>query len=109
MVDYQLFNQYKAAGWKCNTKEEFQKWQETFKEYWNELDFANAEQKQRLLEQIKELKAKKEAYFDKSRTFPKKESFIFRPEEGVAFIRLCNSLSAYLDNLNPKPSKPPEE
>lgn len=100
MIDYNLFNQYKAAGWKCNTKEEFEKWQETFKEYWGELEFSNAEQKQRLLDQIKDLTAKKEAYFEKGRTFQKKESFIFRPEEGAAFIRLCDALSGYLNKMS---------
>lgn len=99
MVDYQLFNQYKAAGWKCNTREEFEKWQETFKEYWNELEFANAEQKQRLLDQIKDLKEKKEAYFNKSRNFAPKSSYIFRENEGLAFERLCNALAGYLQSI----------
>ncbi len=98
MVDYQLFNNYKAAGWKCNTKEEFQKWQETFKEYWNELEFSNAEQKQRLLDQIKDLKEKKEAYFSKQGNRPVVNHYILRENEGLAFINLCNALAEYLNN-----------
>lgn len=82
MVDYNLFNNYKAAGWKANTKEEFEKWQETFKEYWKELEFANAEQKQRLLDQIKDLKEKKEAYFSKQGQRPVVNHYIF--QDGLA-------------------------
>ena len=93
MVDYQLFNQYKAAGWKCNTKEEFSKWQETFKEYWNELDFANAEQKQRLLEQIKDLKEKKEAYFSKQGQRPVVNHYIFQDDLAAALTEYLKVLT----------------
>ena len=93
MVDYTLFNQYKAAGWKCNTKEDFEKWQETFREYWNELEFSNAEQKQRLLDQIKDLTAKKEAYFNKQGNRPVVNHYIFQPDLAAALTEYLKVLT----------------
>lgn len=98
MIDYTLFNQYKAAGWKCNNREEFEKWQAEFKEYWNELEFVSQEQKDSLLNQIKELTEKKNAFFNKQGQRPVVNHYIFRQEEGEAFSNLCNALAEYLKN-----------
>ena len=66
------------------TPKEFEKWQETFKEYWGELEFASVEQKQRLLDQIKDLTAKKEAYFSKQGQRPVVNHYIFQDELAAA-------------------------
>lgn len=41
------------------------------------------------------MKSFKEKYWSKPQ-YPKKESYIFREDEGKAFINLCNSISNYL-------------
>lgn len=98
-MDYKIYNTKKAEGWKTNTKEDFEKWLAEFRQWFQCQIFRNGEEKEQFAQQIKDLKEKKEAYFEKGRTFQKKESFIFRPEEGTAFIRLCDALSGYLQSI----------
>lgn len=93
MVDYQLFNNYKKAGWKANTKEEFDKWKETFKEYWNELEFVSTEQKDSLLNQIKELTEKKEAFFAKQGNRPVVNHYIFQDNLAAALTEYLKVLT----------------
>ena len=102
MIDYSIFNNFKKAGWKCNTKEQFEKWQAEFKEYWNELEFVSKEQKDSLLNQIKELTEKKEAFFNKQGQRPVVNHYIFREEEGQAFANICNALEEYIKNKTVK-------
>lgn len=99
-MDYKIYNAKKAEGWKTNTKEDFEKWLAEFRQWFQCQIFRNGEEKEQFAQQIKDLKEKKEAYFEKGRTFQKKESFIFRPEEGAAFIRLCDALSGYLNKMS---------
>ena len=93
MIDYTLFNQYKKDGWKCNTKEEFEKWQEGFKEYWNELEFVSKEQKDSLLNQIKELTEKKEAFFNKQGQRPVVNHYIFQDDLAAALTEYLKVLT----------------
>lgn len=99
-MDYKVYNTKKAEGWKTNTKEDFEKWLSEFRQWFQCQTFRNGEEKEQFAQQIKDLKEKKEVYFEKGRTFQKKESFIFRPEEGAAFIRLCDALSGYLNKMS---------
>lgn len=98
-MDYKIYNAKKAEGWKTNTKEDFEKWLAEFRQWFQCQIFRNGEEKEQFAQQIKDLKEKKDAYFSKGRTFQKKESFIFRPEEGAAFIRLCDALAGYLQSI----------
>ena len=85
-MKYQEFNERKKAGYAANTKEEF----------------ANEEQKQNLLAQIKDLTDKKNAWLEKQGNRPTvvRNSYILRDDEGRAFARLCNALADYLEARN---------
>lgn len=108
-MKYQEFNEKKKAGYAANTKEEFATWQTDFKQWWNGQTFANDEQKQNLLQQIKDLTDKKTAWLDKQGNRPTvvRNSYILREDEGKAFARLCNALAEYLEAKNAvKTAKP---
>ena len=98
-MDYKIYNTKKAEGWKTNTKEDFEKWLAEFRQWFQCQIFRNGEEKEQFAQQIKDLKEKKEAYFNKSRSFAPKSSYIFRENEGLAFERLCNALAGYLQSI----------
>lgn len=101
-MKYQEFNERKKQGYAAQTKEEFANWQTDFKQWWSEQTFANEEQKQNLLAQIKDLTEKKTAWFEKQSNRPTvvRNSYILRENEGIAFARLCNALADYLEGRN---------
>lgn len=56
--------------------------------------------KEGVIASIKKMYDAKQAYFNKAKekkTYPVKSSYIFREEEGKAFIELCNAMSNYLN------------
>ena len=108
-MKYAEFNEKKKQGYAANTKEEFTNWQTDFKQWWIEQQFANEEQKQNLLQQIKDLTEKKTAWFEKQSNRPNivRNNYILRENEGAAFARLCNALADYLEARNSvKTAKP---
>lgn len=101
-MKYQEFNERKKQGYAAQTKEEFTTWQTEFKQWWGEQTFTNEEQKQNLLQQIKDLTDKKNAWFEKQGNRPNivRNNYILRENEGAAFARLCNALADYLEAKN---------
>lgn len=81
-MQYDIFNQWKRNGWSANTPEDFTKWKTEFKEWWNEQEFRNAEEKEKFLQQIKDLTSKKEAYFQKQGQRPIVNRYIL--QDGLA-------------------------
>lgn len=93
MIDLKTFNAYKTEAYQTKTKEDYDEWKKNFTVWWRGQEIA-PELKENLLKQIKDLDEKKNAYFDKYKNKPQviKNNYIFREEEGEAFIALCNTL-----------------
>ena len=105
-MDYRIFNEEKKKGWAANKPEEFQKWMDSFKEWYKGQTFRNDEEKNNFNQQIVDLKTKKEAFFSKTggRAPIVRNNYILRENEGKAFEYLCYSIAAYFDNMNPNRS-----
>lgn len=86
-MQYDIFNNWKRNGWNANTPEDFKKWQGEFKEWWNEQEFRNEEERQKFLQQIKDLTSKKEAYFSKQGQRPIVNRYIFQDELAAALTQ----------------------
>lgn len=99
-MEYSTFNDWKKKLWASNESEAFESLLEDFKTWYKGQTFRNDEEKELFNQQIVDLKEKKTNFFNKQKSHPQivKNSYIFREEEGKAFIALCNVVTKYLNS-----------
>lgn len=98
-MDFKIFNDWKKKLWSANESETFESLLEDFKTWYKGQTFRNEQEKELFNQQIVDLKEKKTNFFNKQKTHPQivKNSYIFREEEGKAFIALCNVVAKYIN------------
>lgn len=99
MVKFQEFNALKQEAWETKTPEEFEKVLVKLREWFKQQEL-NDEQRTNMTKQITDMKTKKEAWFARRKSYQTKSTYIFREDEGRAFINLCDALSDYLRSLS---------
>lgn len=97
MQNWKEFNAMKDAAWKTKTQDEYTKWQEEFKEWYHKQELTEWD-KEQIKNQLEKINENKKTYFSKKQyvTQPK-QSYIFREDEGRAFVRLANALADYIE------------
>lgn len=99
---YEPIKQLKQKFYECQTKEEWQKLKEELKPLLTlakeNMDAKFYEQySQGVINSITKIYSYKDKLFNKKQYVPQpKQSYIFRPEEGEAFIKLANALTEFL-------------
>lgn len=100
VINWKEFNTLKQEAFSTKTEQEWETVKARYKEM---VDFYEGETretfKEKTVPQLQALYEKKKAYWDKQKQHPiiQKNNFILRPEEGVAFARLCNALADFLE------------
>ena len=96
---YQKIQGLKDELFQSKTEEAFNEVLEKLGEAVNADPTLSDTYKEKLRGYVKNLRTKKQEYWKKfanKPTYTPKSSFIFREEEGKAFVQLCNALAAYL-------------
>lgn len=105
---YQKIQGLKDELFQSKTEEAFNEVLEKLGEAVNADPTLSDTYKEKLRGYVKNLRTKKQEYWKKFANKPAyapKSSFIFREEEGKAFIGLCNALTAYLNRHNDAPNE----
>lgn len=102
---YEPIRELKQKFYDCKTADEWQSIKEELVEILavaeTKMDSTfYATYKEGVIASVKKMYDAKQAYWNKAKekkTYPVKSSYIFREEEGKAFIELCNAMSNYLN------------
>lgn len=99
MQDWKEFNDLKNEGWKANTQDEYTNWQAKVKEWYGKQKLTDWD-KEQIKQQLEKINNTKQEFFNKQKNkkqFQPKQSYIFREDEGRAFIKLCETFSQFLE------------
>lgn len=99
MQDWKEFNELKNEGWKTKTQDEYTSWQGKVKEWYKNQTELTDWDKDQIKVQLQKINENKEEYFrKKQKQYQPKQNYIFREgAESEAFIRLCNTISQFLE------------
>ena len=96
-IDWTNFNELKKKAWKTNSQDE---WDQVKAEYRTMFERYDEETrpyfKEKTAQQLADILEKKKPQWGRPKFAPK-ESYIFREEEGKAFIALATALADYLN------------
>lgn len=99
---YGKFNQLKKDLWAINEKDKIEPITKAVKDLLLEAkntlsENAYSKFKENIVNQYQDSLKKKTDFLEKKKSFPVKQNYIFREDEGKAFINLCNSLSRLIE------------